>query len=328
MRRINRRQWILSAGAGLISSTRNTRNNQGPTASKNYRIVDAHVHVWSSNFTRYPLAPGFEPKDLWLPSFSAEKLLKKAHSSGVTRMNLIQMTWYGLDHSYIQDVITSDPEHFVGTGIIPAVTDVALPSPDKTMVALSKKGIYAFRIRGRSNRPPLGGGSRWMDHPGFDKMFKTGAEHNLALSFLMGPRDIPEVSRMCESFPETPVILDHLSGVHENSSPEEVTSLLQMARHKRVMIKVGAFYGKGRMPPYLSLLPLIERVVAAFGPERCMWESDAPMPPDRPSQNSSSGPPHGIEPAVALIRDHADFLSSSDKKQILVKTAENFFFKR
>lgn len=297
MRRINRRQWILSAGAGLISSASTTRNH-GRAASKDYRIVDAHVHVWSSNFTRYPLAPGFESKDLWLPSFSAEKLFKKANSSGVARMNLIQMTWYGLDHSYIQDVITSDPEHFVGTGIIPAVTDVALPSPDKTMVALSKKGIYAFRIRGRSNRPPLGGGSRWMDHPGFDKMFKTGAEHNLALSFLMGPRDIPEVSRMCESFPETPVILDHLSGVHENSSPEEVTSLLQMARHKRVMIKVGAFYGKGRMPP------------------------------DRPSQNSSSGPPHGIEPAVALIRDHADFLSSSDKKQILVKTAENFFFKR
>ncbi|MXZ34319.1 MAG: amidohydrolase, partial [Acidobacteria bacterium] len=38
--------------------------------------------------------------------------------------------------------------------------------------------------------------------------------------------------------------------------------------------------------------------------------------------------PHGIEPAVALIRDHADFLSPADKEQILIKTADDFFFKR
>ena len=94
------------------------------------------------------------------------------------------------------------------------------------------------------------------------------------------------------------------------------------------MIKIGAFYGRGRTPPYLSLLPLIKRIVDAFGPERCMWESDAPFPPDRPSRHPLPEVPHGIEPAVALIRDHADFLSQSDKHQILTKTAEDFFFNR
>ena len=34
------------------------------------RIVDAHVHVWSADTDRYPLAPGFDRADLWLPSFS------------------------------------------------------------------------------------------------------------------------------------------------------------------------------------------------------------------------------------------------------------------
>ena len=238
------------------------------------------------------------------------------------------MTWYGLDHSYILDVIANDPEHFVGTGIIPAVTDVSLAGPARTMVALSKKGVYAFRVRGGSTRPPLGGGPQWMDHPGFDKMFQAGADHNLALSFLMGPRDLPEIDRMCGRYPETPVILDHLAGVYEGSPEEEVTALLRMAEHKRVMMKVGAVYGRGRTPPYRSLLPLIQRVVAAFGPERCMWESDAPFPPDRPSRHPLPDPPHGIEPAVALIRDHADFLSPADKEQILIKTAEDFFFKR
>ena len=35
-------------------------------------IVDAHIHVWTSDFDRYPLAPGFTPDDLWLPSFTPD----------------------------------------------------------------------------------------------------------------------------------------------------------------------------------------------------------------------------------------------------------------
>ena len=67
------------------------------------------------------------------------------------------------------------------------------------------------------------------------------------------------------------------------------------------------------------MLPLIRRVVGASGPERCVWESDAP-------KQVKDG--HTFETAVTIIRNHADFLSATDKQQILVKTAEDFFFKR
>ena len=75
-------------------------------------------------------------------------------------MNLVQMTWYGLDHSYIVDLIAQDPQTFVGTGMVSAVSDVRLPDPDKAMVALAARGIYAFRVRGSRARPPLGDGPR------------------------------------------------------------------------------------------------------------------------------------------------------------------------
>ena len=95
-----------------------------------------------------------------------------------------------------------------------------------------------------------------------------------------------------------------------------------MARYPGIMLKLGPFQALGAgKAPYLDLLPLIERVVDAFGPERIMWESD------------SGGPivmqdPHtDFAASIALIREHADFLSASDKQQILVKTAEDFFFK-
>lgn len=285
-------------------------------------IVDSHVHIWTSDTKRYPLAAGFTTADMWTPSFTPEDLLTHCRRSGVNRINLVQMTWYGLDHTYILDVIASDPDHFVGTGMVPAVTDITLADQGDAMVALARGGIYAFRVRGGSARPPINDKMDWMDHPGYARMFEAGAEHNLAISFLMDPRDIPEVDAMCTRFPETPVIIDHLGRTHATGGPisdNDLQALCRMARHPKVMVKVGAFYAGGRLPPYSDLLHTIERVVDTFGPERCMWESDSPL-----QLNS----PHTYDDSVALIRDHADFLSRSDKEQLLVKTAEDFFFNR
>lgn len=291
------------------------------------RIIDAHVHVWSADTNRYPLAPGFDKSDLWQPSFTPETHFQYSRSIGNVRLNLVQMTWYGLDHSYILDLIASDPETFVGTGIVPAITDVSLPSPEKTMVALAQGGIYAFRIRGgQTARQPIGNLTQWLDYPGYEKMFQTGAQHNLALSFLMGTDDLPELDRMCTRFPETPVILDHICGIRIQNGvlPEpELELLCRMAKHNRVMVKLGPFQALGDgKAPYQDLLPLIRRVVDVFGPKRCMWQSDSGGP------IAMKDPTNDYPLSIALIRDQADFLSHSDKKQILIKTAEDFFFNR
>ena len=279
---------------------------------------DAHAHIWSADRTTYPLAPGFEAKDLGdIQSFTAEELLRHARPVGVTMINLVQMTWYGLDHRYILDVIRKQPGQFVGTGIVPAFSDASLPSPDAAMVELSKGGILAFRLKGRRSEE-----AAWLDHPGYEKMFATAARHNLGLSFLMGPADLPELDRMCAKHPDAPVIIDHTCrlAVSGRIDEDELAALCRMARHRRVMIKVGAFYAFGvKREPYTDLLPLIRRVVSAFGPERCMWESDCPYQVQKP---------HTYAASIALIRDHADFLSGSDKGHIVFGTANRFFNRR
>ena len=291
------------------------------------RIIDAHIHVWTPDTERYPLAPGFTPDDFWLPSFTPDDHFAYSRRVGKVRLNLVQMTWYGLDHSYILDLIASDPDTYTGTGIVPGICDVSLADPGKSMLALAGGGIRAFRVRGAHARPTaLGRQSRWLDYPGYESMFRTGAEHDLALSFLMGIQDLPDLIRMCRRFPQTPVILDHLCGVRLRDGiwPEnEVRALCRMARYPRVMVKLGPFQALGDgTAPYTDLLPLIERVVAAFGPERVMWESDSggPIKMKHPKRDYAA--------AIALIRDYANFLSAGDKEQILVKTAEDFFFKR
>jgi predicted TIM-barrel fold metal-dependent hydrolase len=138
----------------------------------------------------------------------------------------------------------------------------------------------------------------------------------------MSPSDLPELDRMCARFPDTPVIIDHfcLVGRQGRFSDEETAALIRMSKHKRVMLKLGGFYALGlKQPPYLDMLPLVRKLVSAFGPNRCMWESDAPM---------QAKAPHAYRAAVAVIQDHAGFLSTSDKHRIMAKTAEDFFFRR
>lgn len=281
------------------------------------KLIDAHVHVWTDDTDAYPLTPGYEVSDLWRPRFKPEDHSAYSHRFGTVRLNLVQMIWYGLDHRYILDLIAATPDRFVGTGIVPAYSDVALPAPDKMMLALARQGIYAFRVRG--------GPAGWLEHEGYDTMFQTGAKHNLALSFLTGLDAVPDLDRMCARYPDTPVILDHLGGLWREPVPTEANYqlLFRMARHPRVMVKLGPFQAMGeRQRPYLDLLPIIRRIVDAFGPQRCMWESDSGGPIWMPE------PVEDFPAAIDLICEHADFLSDSDKQQILYQTAEDFFFKR
>ena len=77
------------------------------------------------------------------------------------------------------------------------------------------------------------------------------------------------------------------------------------------------FYALGKKaPPYLDLVPLIRRIVNAFGPKRCMWESDCPFQVVKDRYVDS----------LNLVRRRLDFLDATDKEWLLRRTAEQTFF--
>lgn len=287
------------------------------------RPVDAHIHVWSADLDRYPLAPGFAAADLWRPSFTPEEYF--AYAPAGTRVNLVQMTWYGLDHSYIADLIAEAPDTFVGTGVVAGVSDVSLAPPDKSMLALERRGIVAFRIRGASAQPKWEKPGRWLDQPGYERMFACGADRNLALAFLCGPADLPEIGRMCGRFPQTPVVIDHFGGVRVRGGAVDaagLAALCGLAQFPRVMVKLGPLHGLGDGPyPFAEMRGLLRPVVAAFGAGRCMWESDSggPLWMEEPDRDYAA--------SVALIAED-DAYSEAEKALLLGGTAASIFFDR
>ena len=272
--------------------------------------IDAHVHVWTDQFDRYPLSPPHQESDMNPKTFYPDELLAHTESSGVNRIVLIQMSYYQFDNTYMLDVMEAYPGVFSGIAIV----NWEVERPDETMLQLADQGVRGFRIYPKD--APIG---NWLDGPGFERMFAAGAAHNLAICPLINPNALPALSRHCDRFPETPVIIDHLSriGADQPVCDEHIDQLCAMAKHPNVMVKVSAFYALGeKAPPYDDLNPLIRRVYDAFGPDRLMWASDCPF----------QVVDHTYEDSVALIRDRLDFLSDADKDQILRKTAEDFFF--
>lgn len=306
------RHWLLmymAAGFILVNTAIHAKAQGG----KAMRYIDAHVHVWTPDTARYPLAPGYKKESMKPASFTPEELFKHCKPAGVGRINLIQMSFYGFDNSYMLDMIAKHPDVFVGTAVI----DPLGKDPAREMDDLAKRGVRAFRIHPKLSEQPI---EKWLQPEGYQKMFAAGARNKQAMACLIGPDALPELDRMCKAYPNTPVIIDHLSRIGADGTirDEEVDRLCAMAKHKHVMVKVGAFYALGKKKaPYTDLAPMIKKVVTAFGPSRCMWESDCPF--------QVQGE-HAYQPSVDLVLRGLDFLSDDDKDWLMRKTAENFFF--
>src|SRR5438309_323798 len=110
--------------------------------STSHGCIDAHVHVWTPDTHRYPLATGFSRKDMVPPSFTPEELFAHCHPSGVSRVVLIQMSFYKFDNRYMLEAIARRPGTFRGVAIV----DETQPGVCDTMKALAKKGVRGFRI--------------------------------------------------------------------------------------------------------------------------------------------------------------------------------------
>jgi predicted TIM-barrel fold metal-dependent hydrolase len=282
-------------------------------------FIDAHVHVWTPDTGHYPLAAGYKKDDMKPTSFTPEELFKHSKPVGVTRINLIQMSYYGFDNSYMLHMIALHRGVFSGTAII----DPAGKDPAALMKELAAKKVRAFRIYPgleRGVKANEGKGDGWLRHEGYDILFRAGARNDQAMSCLINPDALPDLDKMCAKYPDCPVIVDHLCriGVDGTIRDRDVEALCALAKHKRVMVKVGAFYALGaKKAPYTDLGPLIRKVVTAFGVKRCMWESDCPF-------QVVEG--HHYRDSIELIGSKLDFLTADDREWLLRKTAEKFFF--
>ena len=132
--------------------------------------IDAHVHVWTDDFDKYPLAEGFGVEEMVPPTFFPEDIIGHGKASGVDRIALVQMSYYRFDNSYMLAAMREYEGLFSGIAVI----DPEAERPDDEMRRLAKEGVRGFRVY------PQGPVEAWMDGAGYERMLACGAEENLS----------------------------------------------------------------------------------------------------------------------------------------------------
>jgi predicted TIM-barrel fold metal-dependent hydrolase len=305
MRKQTRRSFLATsaataAGVGISSAADSEKN-----------WIDSHVHVWTPEKATYPISPNFSEREMKPASFLPTELFAHQKGTGVTRTVLVQMSFYEYDNSFMLDAMANFPGRFGGIGIVNAAEKVV----DKKMMNLAGRGVRGFRLYAFSDRV-----KNWESSEGIQKMWKTGGDEKLAMCCLTDPGALPVIRKMCQSYPDTPVVIDHFArvGMKGTVDQAELDTLLGLAEFPNVYVKTSAYYALGKKaPPYTDLGDMIRQVRDAFGSERCMWGSDCPY--------QVQGD-HTYEASLQLITDRLDFLSGEDKENILRNTAEKLFF--
>jgi predicted TIM-barrel fold metal-dependent hydrolase len=312
----SRRKWLAASAAAVAGVMRTSAiaaqaSDAAQTSQKQLPYIDAHSHVWPPDVARWPLLGGQTKADLKPLSFTPEELFALAEPEGVGRVVLIQHSGYHLwDNSYIIDCWKRFPGRFSLVGMI----DDRGEEPGKKLRELLPLGVRGLRITPRIH------GEKWLQGPGMESLWKTGAETGQAMCCLIDIKELPRVNEMCRRHPDTPVVVDHFArvGIDGTIRGADLAALCDLAKHKRVSVKLSAYYALGKkQPPYDDLIPMIRRVIDAFSLERCMWASDAPY---------QVQPPHNYAASIAVIRDRLTGLSAGDKEWLLTKTAERVFF--
>jgi len=313
---ISRREFIHTATvSGSMIGTLGLGTLGETFASSAYQIepewIDAHVHVWTPDTKKYPLSDAFKVSDMVPGSFTPEELFAHCKPQRVTKIVLIQMSFYGFDNQYMLDCMEKHPGVFSGVAIV----DENKPGLKMTMGSLGKKGVRGFRLYTDRDKA-----SKWKDSVGMKEMWSHAAESGQSMCLLANPDALPFVNNMCEQYPKTRVVVDHFAriGVSGSIDKAALDDLCRLSKYDNVFVKTSAFYALGqKKAPYKDLGPMIQRLVSEFGAQRLMWASDCPY-------QVTVG--HNYADSIGLIRDQLDFLSPEDKQWMLRKTAERVFF--
>lgn len=304
----SRREFLRAAAVGAVALASGCRTEAHRSAAGD---IDAHVHVWSPDLNRYPIDASFTREDMQPPSFTPEQLFAHTGPNGVSRVVLIQMSFYRFDNRYLLDSMERYPKVFSGVAIV----DEQAAGVAERMKALAARGVRGFRIH-----PGKKSAEDWLGSSGMASMWKTAADQGLALCPLINAEALPAIESMCRRYPQTRVVIDHFAriGVDGQIRDAQVEALCRLARFPNTYVKTSAFYALGqKKAPYTDLGPMIQRLRDAFGARRLMWASDCPYQVD---------PGHTYSDSIKLIRDGLPFLSAEDRDWMLRRTADKVFF--
>lgn len=271
-------------------------------------IIDSQVHIWAPERPDRPWIEGGMKRLLHMKHrpepIGYEELRGMMDAAGVDRVMICPPTWEGDRNDLGIEASRHYPDRFGVMARIP------LQRPQEAQRLIEswrdEPGVKGVRLTFSFENEvswPKDGTADW---------YWSFAEKHGIPTMLLIPDAKPELAEIARRHPGLRLAVDHMGirgGTKDDGVAPYIAATEALAVFPNVSVKLSNLPSYSTQPaPYANLNPYIERIVRAFGPERCFWGTDL----SRMIGAFGIGYPEAIAHLKGL-----PFLSESDKAWIL-----------
>ena len=301
---LDRRRFLarLAAALAAVPLRRSAASPALPTASNRPLMIDSHVHVYEHD-PRFPFAAGENPP---AQDATPAMLIELMRANGVARTVLIQVIYYRWDNSYLLSVLKRNPTLFQA---VCRVNPEDPAAPDE-LSRLTGQGFRGVRLS-----PAGTAAGDWIRGPLMPPLWRRCSQLKVPMTILAPVTRMPDLVPLIEANPELVVVIDHMADCPVGR-PDQLKLLLDLARYPTVFVKISDIWVISKQPyPYPDAQQQVRRIMDRFGAGRLMWDTNWPV--------SLRQLPYAK--IVELYRDHLDFVTPEEHRQILSGTVQKIW---
>ncbi|KAI0565692.1 2-amino-3-carboxymuconate-6-semialdehyde decarboxylase [Gracilaria domingensis] len=225
--------------------------------------VDAHVHVWDSEFEPHP--------DHAIPPIlgTARDLINNMDAAGVDKTIIVQPINYKFNHDCVISAIRSFPDRFVGVAL--ADTTQESDAAKRQLRKLVADGFRGIRIN------PTFTAEGFRDNCVSELVHEAGML-DVAVALFARPQHMNDVETLVTNHPNTKIVVDHFAFASGDEADKAQSRLLELSKYSNVYVKVSAWFRVSTQEwPHRDLHGFVRRLVDGFGAHRLLLGSDYPF---------------------------------------------------
>lgn len=230
-------------------------------------VLDAQVHIWEADSPEHPWTPELA-HHAGRGSHSLDQLRAQMDRVGIDGAVLVGVPWDRYRTDLIVDAAERFPERFA------AMAALDLESPrlrDEAGCILACPGVKGVRFAFWGHTGAA------LDRGDYDPLWRD-LERRGTPTAMFAPQNLGAVEQIGRRHPGLPIALCHLGMLRKQTEPsidEMVRRLVALAYLPNVSLKAtGLPVPSGEPWPHRDLHAPLERLLAAYGPERMFWGSD------------------------------------------------------
>lgn len=271
-------------------------------------IIDTHAHIYAEDDVRYPpIDKPIRPPGKSGSVRTLEALAKKNHVAGVC---IVQPgTFYRWDNRFICDVSKAHPKHMAGV--------CTLDPEDANSPELLNGCVTDYGVRGLRSYAASDG---HLDHPGVQALWRKAEQLGIVVNVFISSDRTDDLARMLERFPRLPVVIDHCLIPKPTPDLDNVLAdIMGLSKFSNAYAKV-SFLPLGSVEdyPFRDMHEPCKRIIAAYGPARCVWGSNFPCELWTPKSNYAQN---------LHLFTHEMGLPKAAQESILGRTAQRLWFR-